>query len=158
MLTLRSAALTVAILFDGPALAEQGTATDHREDAAWRQLDKAMAANFDEEQRGKLVWIGYNVAATALCDDLSLDISKMRASMEALQPADAGMEEEKKQYLHNALLVNLGMAVGIFMAEHADAQDSFCAEATALRDDPEDTTNLFSDPEAEAEDAPPPAE
>ncbi|WP_373505589.1 hypothetical protein [Aestuariivirga sp.] len=133
-------AAAAAALFGLASLGMTGSASadDLRIDDAW----KAALADFEgvltEKQHALVNSIAYHSAAARLCDGIDLDVTKVGASMnEIVTSGDPAMtDEEHIERLSNVLLT-LGTAKGIFLAEGALHKEAFCADAAASKADPE---------------------
>jgi hypothetical protein len=82
--------------------------------------------------------IAYHAAVARLCEGFPVDVGKLAAAGdELLTAAVAGLEGEALLERHTDLLIDLGVAHGLFLAEGSLDLQNFCAEAAAVRDDAE---------------------
>ncbi|WP_293682643.1 hypothetical protein [uncultured Phenylobacterium sp.] len=103
-----------------------------------------MAATFNAEQQGRILNMGYYMAASALCSDLEVDAQKLGRAVEAtlaLGAADAS--DAQKQHEHDAVLMFLGMSSGSIIGSHAEDKAAFCDDAKKLKGGAADT-HLFA--------------
>lgn len=93
-----------------------------------------MAQTFNAEQQGRILNMGYYMAASALCSDLEVDAQKLGRAVDAtlaLGPADA--TEAQKRSNHEALLMFLGMSSGALIGSHVEDKAAFCDDAKKLQ-------------------------
>lgn len=84
---------------------------------------------WSDEEIGRIMYIGWYSAAASLCDDLEIDQVKLAAALDALMPRDAAtMPPARVKFVHDNLLLHVGMATGWAMAGHYRDVPKFCAE------------------------------
>lgn len=87
-----------------------------------------------DEEIGRIMYIGWYSGAAALCDDLEIDQVKLAAALNALMPKDqATMPPARVKFVHDNLLLHVGMATGWAMAGHYRDVPKFCAEGRAAK-------------------------
>ncbi len=103
-----------------------------------------MAPTFNGEQQGRILNMGYFMAASALCPDLEVDAQKMGRAVEAVLALDPPDETPaQKQHQHDAVLMFLGMSTGAMIGSHAEDKALFCEDAAKVRGGPPET-HLFT--------------
>jgi len=93
-----------------------------------------MSQTFNAEQQGRILNMGYYMAASALCSDLEVDAQKLGRAVEAtlaLDPADDSETQKTRQ--HDAILMFLGMSSGAIIGSHVEDKAAFCDDAKKLR-------------------------
>lgn len=130
-------ALTCAMGASLPALAQTAAAPmEASEEApAIAALQKEFAADWDESQRGQLIYIGYYRAAAHMCDGLDLDREKLaKVVTENLVPDLEKQTPEEQENMRRRTISHVALATGAFIGVHANEQAAFCARAKAQRD------------------------
>ncbi len=130
-------ALGCALAASGPALAQSDAApAEASEEApAIAALTKEFTADWDESQRGQLIYIGYYRAAAHMCDALNLDPDKLsKVVNESLLPDFDKQTPEDQEKLRRRTISHIALATGAFMGVHANEQTAFCTRAKAQRD------------------------
>lgn len=120
-----------------PALAQTSAAPmEASEEApAIAALQKEFAADWDESQRGQLIYIGYYRAAAHMCDGLDLDPAKLsKVVNESLVPEFDQQTPAEQEKLRQRTISHIALATGAFIGVHANEQAAFCARAKAQRD------------------------
>lgn len=120
-----------------PALAQTSAAPmEASEEApAIAVLQKEFAEDWDESQRGHLIYIGYYRAAAHMCDGLDLDRDKLaKVVSESLVPDLDKQPAEEQEKLRRRTISHIALATGAFMGVHANEQAAFCTRAKAQRD------------------------
>lgn len=120
-----------------PALAQTSAAPmEASEEApAIAVLQKEFAEDWDESQRGHLIYIGYYRAAAHMCDGLDLDRDKLaKVVSESLVPDLDKQPVEEQERLRRRTISHIALATGAFMGVHANEQAAFCTRAKAQRD------------------------
>jgi hypothetical protein len=146
-----SFALALAAIVAGcspkPAAKTEAPAAAGR-DAARQETGKLvtelMAPTFNGEQQGRILNMGYFMAASSLCPDLEVDAAKMGRAVEAvlaLDPADETPAE--KQHKHDAVIMFLGMSSGAMIGSHIEDKAAFCEDAAKVNGDAPET-HLFT--------------
>jgi hypothetical protein len=98
------------------------------------QASKALLAMmkpvWNDEQIGKIIFIGWHNGASALCDDLEVDSAKMGKALQYFAPKpDAKLSPEKIKFFHDNLILDIGLATGWVMAGNFRDLATFCANA-----------------------------
>lgn len=130
-------ALACAMGASLPALAQSTAAPmEASEEApAIAALQKEFAADWDESQRGHLIYIGYYRAAAHMCDGLDLDREKLaKVVTENLVPDLEKQTPEEQENMRRRTISHVALATGAFIGVHANEQAAFCARAKAQRD------------------------
>lgn len=103
-----------------------------------------MSSTFNAEQQGRILNMGYYMAASALCSDLEVDAQKLGKSVEAtLALGRADATEAQKQHDHDAILMYLGMSSGAIIGSHVEDKAAFCDDAKKLKGGASET-HLFT--------------
>lgn len=137
MKTYISLALGCALAASVPAFAQStaGPAEASEEAPAIAVLQKEFAADWDESQRGQLIYIGYYRAAAHMCDGLDLDREKLaKVVNESLVPDLDKHTPEEQENMRRRTISHVALATGAFLGVHANEQAAFCARAKAQRD------------------------
>jgi hypothetical protein len=95
------------------------------------------------EQAGRLTLLAYGAAVARTCDGLSLERERYRAAFRELaeQREDELTDAKKVRSKLRRVSYHLGVATGVFLAEHALDPPRFCAGARE---------SIAADPEIEA--------
>lgn len=105
--------------------------------AAW---DAALALRepvLSDAEFARVQAIGHQAAVAGLCDGFELDPAKVAAAGDAILAEGADRLEEAELMARQAdILLTLGRAQGLFLAEGALDRDRFCADAAEARADP----------------------
>ncbi len=129
--TAGAAALLGLAFTAGPALAD-----DFRIDDAWKAALQDNDGLLNEKQQALINGIAYAASAALLCDGIDIDADKVAAATTAVlaeSPADLTDEEQLERYTN--IMLTLGTAKGILLAEGALHKAEFCASATAEKAD-----------------------
>ncbi len=103
-----------------------------------------MSPSFNGEQQGRILNMGYFMAASALCPDLEVDPHKMGRAVDAVLAMDPpGETPAQKQHQHDAVIMFLGMSTGAMIGSHAEDKALFCQDALKVKGGPPDT-HLFT--------------
>ena len=132
MLAMACATVTV-----GPVQAQTAAAPmEASEEApAIALLQKEFADDWDESQRGQLIYIGYYRAAAHMCDGLDLDRDKLaKVVNESLVPELDKQTPEEQEKMRRRTISHIALATGAFLGVHANEQAAFCTRAKAQRD------------------------
>jgi hypothetical protein len=122
---------------ESPELAQK------KREAAVRLL-ALMRPVWNDEQIGRIMYIGWYSGAAALCDDLEIDPTKLEKAIMSLEPPDmATMSPEKARFLERNLMMHVGMATGWVMSGHLRDVPKFCAEARQSKADMPADKHLF---------------
>ncbi len=120
------------------AIAGPAAADGARLDAAWAVATGEVDGLVDASDLAAINVIGYHAAVSKLCDGFALDVDEIAAATDALiadAPADATPETLLARQAE--ILIAVGTAHGLFLAEGSQRLESFCEEAIATRDDPD---------------------
>lgn len=121
-----------------PALAD-----DFRIDDAWKAALEGNEGVLNEKQQGVINGIAYAASAALLCDGIDIDADKVAAATTAVlaeSPPDLTDEEQLERYTN--IMLMLGTAKGILLAEGALHKAEFCASATKEKADTQ-VTNFW---------------
>lgn len=99
-------------------------------------VTQLMAPTFNADQQGRILNMGYFMAASALCPDLEVDAAKLgRAVEETLALDAASATDAQKEHQRDAILMFMGMSSGAIIGSHMDSKDKFCANAKKAKDE-----------------------
>jgi uncharacterized protein with LGFP repeats len=117
------------------ATAAPALAQSQRLQAAW---DAATAEGpvLEDAAAARLNQIAYHSAVDGLCEGFEIDVAEISAAANAVLADAAALDPEAAMARQAEILVALGTAHGIFLAEGSLNPAAFCAEAAAVRDDP----------------------
>ena len=102
-----------------------------------------MSPSFNGEQQGRILNMGYFMAASSLCADLEVDPQKMGRAAEAVLALDPpGETPAQKQHQHDAVIMFLGMTTGAMIGSHIEDKATFCEDAAKVKGGASDT-HLF---------------
>lgn len=119
------------------------TGADVTKAEAGKMVTQLMAQSFTPEQQGRILNMGYHMAASALCPDLEVDAARMGKAIEATLALDsATATPAQAQHQRDALLMFLGMSSGAIMGSHIADKAKFCEDA-AKADDAGPDGHLF---------------
>ncbi len=128
----------VAALCIGLGAAQAQEQDDDRLDEAWKDLFEAQEGILTPKQSAQLNNLAYGAAVARVCDGFTIDQKKFMTGLsEAVAPSAEGLTEEQHVERGTAILIDLGMRVGIFMAEGNEEKDDFCKAATESKADTE---------------------
>jgi hypothetical protein len=134
---LRRAAGTAALLgFMAIGAAAPALADDFRIDAAWKAALENTDGVLTDPQHATINMIAYNSAAALLCDGIEIDaprVAKVMDDIIAAGPADLTPDQQLERYTD--ILLMLGTAKGIILAEGALHEKEFCEGASAAKAD-----------------------
>lgn len=127
-----SVAAMAACLFGTAAPAAEQKS--HRLDGAWSGLVAGAEPVLTPQQTAKINNLAYQAAVTRICDGFELNEDRFMAALaDATAKSDDKLPDEALVARHNFLLIDLGMRVGVFIAEGAANKDSFCSSASELK-------------------------
>lgn len=129
---LRATAAAAFLATAGIAAAE--TPDNHRIDEAWKAALVDQHGVLTEKQHGLINAIAYSAAAALLCEGLDIDADKVATattSVLADGPKDLSEEDELARYTE--IMIMLGTAKGILLAEGAMHKADFCADAAEAK-------------------------
>jgi hypothetical protein len=132
---LRSTCAALAISFAATA-AQAQAADDFRIDEAWKAALEGNEGILTEKQQAVITGIAYAASAALLCDGIDIDADKVAAATTAVLadgPKDITDEEQLERYTN--IMLMLGTAKGILLAEGALHKADFCAAATTAKAD-----------------------
>jgi len=131
-LALPAAALFAAVAV--PAAAQQG----HRLTAAWEAALSEDAGYLEPSELAQVNVIAYHAAVAKLCEGYPLDVAEIaEATNTVIAGATEGLADTALIDRHTDLLIAIGTAQGIFLAEGSLNPEQFCAEAAETRADSE---------------------
>lgn len=127
---------------DTPAAA----ATVSADQAAIDALDKEIAEDWDASQRGQFIYLGYYMAAAALCDGLELEPTRLgKVVHESFLADEDKLPEADRKKLQERLIGHLAMSTGVFMGLHSHERADFCKRVSQERESSKDISSLFKD-------------
>jgi hypothetical protein len=119
------------------------TGADAAKADAGKTVTQLMSQSFTPEQQGRILNMGYHMAASALCPELEVDAARMGKAVEATLALDsAGATPAQAQHQRDALLMFLGMSSGAIIGSHIGDKAKFCEDA-AKADDAGPDAHLF---------------
>ena len=99
---------------------------------ASKALLAMMKPVWNDQQIGKIMFIGWHNGAAALCDDLEVDSAKMAKAVAVFAPKPgARLSAEKRAFFHENLVLDIGLATGWVMAGNFRDLAAFCSNARA---------------------------
>ncbi len=132
---LRGTSVALAIGFTATAAHAQA-ADDFRIDDAWKAALEGNEGILTEKQQAVVTGIAYAAAAALLCDGIDIDADKVAAATTAvLAEGPKGLTEDEELARYTDIMLTLGTAKGILLAEGALHKADFCAAATAAKTD-----------------------
>lgn len=127
----------------GADVAATPTGADAAKAEAGKTVAQLMAQSFTPEQQGRILNMGYHMAASAMCPEFEVDAARMGKAVEATLALDAtGATPAQAQHQRDALLMFLGMSSGAIMGSHIGDKAKFCEDA-AKADDAGPDAHLF---------------
>ena len=119
----------LALGASGPALAD-----DLRIDDAWKAALENTDGVLTDPQHAEINSIAYQSAAALLCDGIDIDAPKVAKAVDTiLAAAPADLTDEQQLQRYTDILLMLGTAKGIILAEGAMHEEEFCEGATAAK-------------------------
>ena len=110
-----------------PALAAQD---DYRIDDAWKAALQDAEGVLTDKQHALVNSIAYHAAAAQLCDGLDIDDAEIAKATDAvLVAAPKDLTDDEQLERLTAIMLILGTAKGIILAEGALHKADFCANA-----------------------------
>lgn len=117
------------------AAAAPAQADDLRIDDAWKAALQDNYGVLSEKQMGMINVIAYSSAAALLCDGIDIDADKVaKATTDVLAAGPQDLNEDEQLQRYTDVILMLGTAKGIMLAEGALHQDVFCTAARAEKD------------------------
>lgn len=127
--SLRSAA-GAAVLLCLTAYAAPALADDFRIDDAWKAALQDNEGILSEKQQAVINGIAYSAAAALLCDGIDIDGDKVaKATTEVLAGGPPDLTDNEQLERYSNILLMMGTAKGILLAEGALHKADFCASA-----------------------------
>lgn len=118
-----------ALAVAGPALAQS-----HRLSAAWEAAINEEGAYLAPAALARLNTVAYHAAVAKLCDGFQVDADKIAAVSDGvIAQALEGLDGEALAARHADILIDLGTAHGLFLAEGSLHPEKFCATAAEVR-------------------------
>ena len=97
-------------------------------------LADLMTPTFTVEQQGRILNMGYFMAASSLCPDLEVDAQKMGRAVDAvLALGPPEQTDVEKTHQHDAVILFLGMSSGAMIGSHVEDKAQFCEDAAKLK-------------------------
>lgn len=120
------------------AMPANAQADNHRLDEAWKAALQDFEGVMTDKEHALANSIAYHSAAARLCDGIDLDVDKVGQAMNALAtaPNPEMTDDHRMERLANILLT-VGTAKGIFLAEGSLQKEPFCKEAMEAKADTE---------------------
>lgn len=132
---LRRMASAAAVLgFLALGAAAPALADDDRIDAAWKAALENTDGVLTEPQHATLNRIAFSSAAALLCHGIDIDaprVAKVIDEIIAAGPPDLTPDQQLERYTE--ILLMLGTAKGIILAEGALHEEDFCTDAAAAK-------------------------
>jgi hypothetical protein len=126
---------------------------------AGKLVTELMSPTFTAEQQGRILNMGYFMAASSLCADLEVDAAKMGRGVEAVLALDpAGETPAERQHKHDAVIMFLGMSSGAMIGSHIEDKAVFCDDAVKVKGGAPETHLFTAGPPSAPQTAPTPAE
>ena len=115
-----------------PALADD----DFRIDDAWKAALEGNEGILSEKQQAVINGIAYAASAALLCDGIDIDADKVAVATTAvLADGPKGLDDTEQLERYTNIMLMLGTAKGILLAEGALHKAEFCASATKEKAD-----------------------
>lgn len=129
---------------ESKAAAGSPTGRDTAQQETGKLVTDLMSPTFSREQQGRILNMGYFMAASALCPDLEVDAQKMGRAVEAVLTLDpAGETGDQRHRQHDAVVMFLGMSTGAIIGSHMEDKARFCEDAMKIRGGPPEA-HLFT--------------
>ena len=133
---LRSACAALAIACAATTAQAQSTADDFRIDDAWKAALEGNEGILTDTQQAVITGIAYAASAALLCDGIDIDATKVaEATTAVLAAGPKGLTDEEQLDRYTNIMLMLGTAKGILLAEGALHKADFCAAANAAKAD-----------------------
>src|SRR3954463_639804 len=118
-------------------------ADDNRLDDAWKAALEDEEGVIGRAQYADLNNIAYQAAVARVCDGFEIDRNKYgKAVNDIIVPGMDKRSDEENLERQTSILISLGTAYGLFLAEGTIHKEDFCANATEFKSDKE-STNLW---------------
>ena len=132
---LRGTSFSLAIGVTATAAHAQA-ADDFRIDDAWKAALEGNEGILTEKQQAVITGIAYAASAALLCDGIDIDADKVAAATTAvLAEGPKGLTDEEQLGRYTNIMLMMGTAKGILLAEGALHKADFCAAANAAKAD-----------------------
>jgi hypothetical protein len=126
----------------GSAVYAQST-DDNRLDDAWKAALEDQEGVLTPQQTAALNNIAYEAAVARVCEGFEIDRTKYaNAVNEIVVPGSDKRSDAENLERQSSILISLGTAYGLFLAEGTAKKDDFCANAKELKADTQ-STNLW---------------
>ena len=120
------------------ALALPAAAQDQRLNGAWEAALSEGAGYLEPGELALINEIAYHAAVSKLCDGYPLDLGEIAEATNAVVAgATEGLADTALIDRHTDVLISVGTAQGLFLAEGSLDPEAFCAEAAEARADAE---------------------
>jgi len=115
-----------------------------RSGAAWAHVYETLSQYMPEDVISRLTLIAYHLTAEEICNGVHTNTAKVGQAVLALRPSNFDeLSEAKQTHWNEIFLANLGMVIGVMLAEHAEEADSFCNEVHQLMADESNDWHYF---------------
>lgn len=140
-----------------PATAPAPVGKDAARQETGALLADLMTPTFTVEQQGRILNMGYFMAASSLCSDLAVDPLKMGRAVDAvLTLGPPEQTDAEKAHQRDAVIMFLGMASGAMIGSHADDKTQFCEDAAKVKGGASETHLFAAGPPTDPSTAPVP--
>lgn len=120
-------------------------------------VTELMSPTFTAEQQGRILNMGYFMAASSLCANLEVDAAKMGRAVEAVLALDPASETSaEKEHKHDAVIMFLGMSSGAMIGSHIEDKAVFCEDAAKVKGGAPETHLFTAGPPSAPHTAPAP--
>ncbi|AYV45324.1 hypothetical protein CFHF_03025 [Caulobacter flavus] len=121
-------------------------------------LADLMSPTFTVEQQGRILNMGYFMAASSLCPDLEVDAQKMGRAVDAvLTLGPPEQTDAEKAHQRDAVIMFLGMSSGAMIGSHIEDKTQFCEDAAKVKGGAPETHLFAAGPPTDPSTAPVPA-
>jgi len=138
---LRRGAAAALVLGLAASAAQADAADDFRIDDAWKAALQDTDGILNDKQMAVVNSIAYAASAALLCEGIDIDPEKVAVATTAVlaeTPPDLSDEEQLERYTN--IMLMMGTAKGILLAEGALHKEAFCATANTEKADAQATT------------------
>jgi hypothetical protein len=134
--------ILAAWIVSGTAAFGQST-DDNRLDDAWKAALEDQEGVLTPQQTAALNNIAYAAAVARVCQGFEIDHDKYaKAVNDIVVPGSEKRSDQENLERQSSILVSLGTAYGLFLAEGTAKKDDFCANAMELKADKQ-SVNLW---------------
>lgn len=133
---LRKAGAALLLLGLAASATQAQAPDDFRIDDAWKAALENTDGILNDKQMAVINTIAYAAAAALLCDGIDIDADKVATATTAVLadgPKDLTDDEQLERYTN--IMLMLGTAKGILLAEGALHKQDFCASASKEKAD-----------------------